>query len=216
MYQAKRLTGGFSTGSGAGPVLCAWVVFCITTPVHAERYHFSGESSRLEVLVPRAGLLSALGHDHHLVAGSFKGTLEMKNDVPNLALEVSVADLAILDDVSEKTRATITSHMLAQAVLDAGAYPVVRFASTRIEITAPGQWEVTGDLEIRGLRRSLTFQATVDFPQPDRMAARGELTLRPRDFGIKPVKALGGTVRTASEITLRFDISGIRNQALNP
>lgn len=175
------------------------------------RYDFIAEESSLSVWVPRAGMLSFVGHDHTIEAESFNGFLEWEPNRPEiatLAVEVPVKTLRV---VEEKDRAEVLAKMRSGAVLDQNAYPWIRFESKDIVVEEPGRWIVTGTLTVRGIQRTLGFPAEVTFPTDDAFIATGSAELRPENFGIEPITALAGTVRTADVIEVRFTIRGRRN-----
>lgn len=176
------------------------------------RYDFLPGESTMEVHVPRAGLLKRLGHDHLIRAGSLAGHVEFANGSPvarELRLEVSVASLSVADEeVSEKDRRKIESEMLGDEVLALADWPVIRFSATRIELKDSGEWKVTGILTIRDQSREVSFTSMVSYPANGQLLAVGSLELTPEEFGIQPVSALAGMVRTAEVIEIRFSIAG--------
>jgi polyisoprenoid-binding protein YceI len=180
----------------------------------ADRFAFSPNESSLTVYVPRAGLLSVLGHDHTIKVGHFDGTLEMDRDNPETAqirLTILAGSLAVADeDVSEETRSKIETEMRGDDVLQQEAHPEIFFESMEVIATAPGEWEVRGALTVRGVTRPVKVPAKVAFLSGGRFEATGLVKVKPEIFGIKPVRALGGAIRTASTIEIRFDVSGSR------
>ena len=186
--------------------------FFVSADPNARAYTFDAQASRVAVEVPRAGLLSVLGHDHKILAGVVRGEVAMKKEggVPlNVEVEIPVASLRLADeDLGEGTREKIDTKMRGEEVLHEGKHPTIRFEGTRITKAASGRWDVHGVLEIRGIRREVEFPAKIAFSDNGRrLDAQGEVSFEPEDFGIPPVKALGGTVRTASTIHLTFQIT---------
>ncbi len=201
-----------------GPWAVALFLVCIFSAgpfvlAQARQYTFSPGDSRLEVHVPKAGLLSAMGHDHLIRALTFSGRVDFADGASagnGLVLEVPVSALTVADpEVGEETRLKIESEMRGSDVLAGKPYPVIRFKADRITIDKSGKWRVSGFLHLRGRSRQIEFLAEVTYPRDGRMLAEGSLALEPEVFGIEPVAALGGMVRTADTVEIRFRITGI-------
>lgn len=72
---------------------------------------------------------------------------------------------------------------------------------------------VNGVLTANGVEKAVTLQAVLS--GNDRaLRAVGSATFNMTDFGIKPVTALLGMVRSADQVTVRFDIVGAAAQAI--
>lgn len=186
---------------------------------HAAVYEFDDGESELTVWVPRAGLLRMVGHDHTIEVQKFSGYLLWnEGDVQDsqLFMEVTSASLKIADKgVTEKQRNDIQEEMEGEAVLQVAAYPDIRFESSGIIVADPGKWEVHGSLTIRDVTQKFSFDVAVDFHTAELLVAVGVALLKPSEFGIPPVRALGGLVRTSDQIELRFRIQGQRSK-VNP
>jgi polyisoprenoid-binding protein YceI len=102
---------------------------------------------------------------------------------------------------SEKDHDEIQKTMLGPEVLDAGRYPEIVFRSTAVEPIGQGSWKVRGDLTLHGQTRPVT----VEVRQKDERYI-GSSLLKQTDFGIKPIRIAGGTVRVKNEIRIEFDI----------
>ena len=66
---------------------------------------------------------------------------------------------------------------------------------------------VTGMLTINGVEKEVVMNATMS-GEATALQAVGSVKLRMTDFGIKPVTALLGTIRTADEVTVKFELVG--------
>jgi polyisoprenoid-binding protein YceI len=83
----------------------------------------------------------------------------------NLTLDFDDADKTTIDVTVDVSRATASFPFAAQTlkgdtVLDARAYPTIRFVSTRIRRNGQGA-DVQGDITIRGITKRVTMQATI-------------------------------------------------------
>ena len=66
---------------------------------------------------------------------------------------------------------------------------------------------VTGMLTINGVEKEVVMNATMS-GEAAALKTVGSVKLRMTDFGIKPVTALLGTIRTADEVTVKFELVG--------
>jgi polyisoprenoid-binding protein YceI len=156
--------------------------------------------STITIQVHKSGLFAAFAHDHIVVAPIAQGTLDakaMKIDVTVEARQVKVTD----PEVSEKDRAEIQSTMLGPKVLDAEKFPQIRFHSSRVEAAGPQRYRVSGELELHGTSRPLSFDVTGG---PDHY--RGKTKFKQTDFGIQPVAVAGGTIKVKDEVEIEINV----------
>jgi|SRR5215469_10620523 len=83
-------------------------------------------------------------------------------------------------------------------------YPQLAFTSTRITSKSKGQYEVQGDLTVRGITKPVTLEAAVKSVADIRLEIDGDARIRHSDYGLKPLSRFGGIVGTKNEMLLRF------------
>ena len=95
-------------------------------------------------------------------------------------------------------------------------YPQITFISTGIEPTGPTSVEVTGDLTIRGVTRSVTIPfefegaATDPFGNP-RVGFEGSVVINRKDYDVTwNVGLETGGVLVSEKVTLEFEVSAIK------
>ena len=158
------------------------------------------QNSTLTVRVYKAGLLSAFGHDHEIGAVIARGTADTAAHAVEFRVDASA--LRVRDaNVSDKDREEIQKTMSGPEVLDVQRYPEITFRSTTVEPSGPDSWKVTGSLTLHGQTRPVAI--TVN-QKAGHFA--GSAQLKQTDFGIKPVRVAGGTVRVKDEIRIEFDV----------
>ena len=167
---------------------------------------FTPALSHLEVFVPKAGLLSFAGHEHTIEATEFSGTLSWEDDKPaSLELSVPVAGLRVTDSkLSEEDREQVRADMVGEKVLLQSQFPVIRFEADRITVVSEEQWRVEGTVTVRGQSTSTGFPVEIEQPGENAVRAKGTVKLELADFGIKPVTALGGMIKTGDTVEVRF------------
>lgn len=95
-------------------------------------------------------------------------------------------------------------------------YPEISFVSTAVEQTANDEYQVTGDLTIKGVTKPVTIDfgytgAAVDPYGNTRIGLDGETTVNRKDWGISWNAALeAGGVLVSEKVTLEFEVSAIR------
>jgi polyisoprenoid-binding protein YceI len=156
--------------------------------------------SAMTVHVYKSGVLSAFGHDHEISAPITSGTVDVA--ARKVELHASAAALRVRDPkASEKDRNEIQTTMLGPEVLDAGNHKEIGFQSTAAEQGGTGPWKVTGKLTLHGV----TQPVSMDVTEKDGHYT-GTCRFKISAFGIKPVKAAGGTVSVKDEVQIEFDI----------
>ena len=73
---------------------------------------------------------------------------------------------------------------------------------------------ITGLLTVNGVEKEVTADATMTADGNGGLRAVGASAMKMTDFGVKPVTALMGTIRTADAITVKFDLAGVAAQAI--
>ncbi len=176
------------------------VSFSLTAAASAQPQSIDTGKSTLTVRVYKAGVFSALGHNHEISAPITQGAVD--TSARRVELEVRASALQVRDpDASDKDREQIQYTMLGPEVLDAQRYREITFRSTDVEPTGPDAWNVRGNLMLHGETHIVTVQV--------RQANGhyiGSSRFKQSDFGIKPVKVAGGTIRVKDEVQIGFDI----------
>jgi polyisoprenoid-binding protein YceI len=156
--------------------------------------------STITIQVFKAGLFSAFGHDHEISAPIQQGAFSEEN--PSVELSVDARKLRVKDkDVSDKDRAEIQQTMLGPKVLDSERFPQIRFRSTQVESAGTGKWIVNGELTVRGITRPVKAEV-----HGENGHYLGSAEVRQKDFGITPVSAAGGAVKTKNEMRVEFEV----------
>jgi polyisoprenoid-binding protein YceI len=172
----------------------------------------AGESS-FWVFVAKAGLFSALAHDHEIGVKSFTGKVVMPEagaSGGSLELDVSAQSLVVLDKKpSEEDKKKIYNSMHGE-VLESAKYPKIAFKSVSVGEVKPAGTDsyiftLNGDLTLHGVTKRIAIPVTAKITA-QQLRASGKYTLKQTDFGIKPYSAAGGTVKVKNEVVINFDI----------
>lgn len=109
---------------------------------------------------------------------SFEGTITLAEEGPTASKVEVVIDTNSLWADNER----LTGHLKSPDFFEVETYPTARFTSTAITATAEG-FEVTGELELHGVKKQITFPAVIQV-EPDRITAQAEFFIQRFDFGI--------------------------------
>jgi polyisoprenoid-binding protein YceI len=173
----------------------------LTPSVRAQRHAIDVQKSKLTVRVYKSGLFSAFAHDHEIAAPILSGSAEI-SDHASVKLEVDARALQVVDpDTSEKDRSEIQKTMLGSDVLDSERFHEIVFQSTAVEQNGTQRWVVHGNLTLHGQSQPVTVDVLREAGH-----YTGHATIKQTNFGIKPVRIAGGTVKVKDEVRIEFDV----------
>jgi polyisoprenoid-binding protein YceI len=185
------------------------------TETSAASYRVDGRRSRFVVKAFATGLLSAFGHSPTIAIRDLTGEVRFAPDrleESSLSLQIKTESLAVVDDVRDSDRREMERQM-REEVLETAHYPEIVFASARIsaEKVLGSQYRarITGNLSLHGVTRPCEIEAQV-IAGEETLRASGEFLLRQSHFNIKPVSAVGGTIKLKDELKFSFDIVAYR------
>jgi len=177
-------------------------------------YNLNASSGKLCVYTFKEGFLSAVAHDLLIDVTNFT----MKLNVPDAGVQSASVEAEILanslkvvcamkegqrnnDALKEKDKADIEEATFKD-VLYPSKYPTINFRSTNIQ-EKDGTYHVKGELTLHGVTRPIEFDAKTTTGKD----LKGKVTIAQKDFGIKPYKALLGTLKVKNEVSIAFDLS---------
>jgi polyisoprenoid-binding protein YceI len=142
----------------------------------------------------------------------FEGTARIDGEDPTRSSVEITIQVASIDTRNEQRDA----HLRTNDFLDLDNYPTISFVSTAVEHLGGNDFEVTGDLTIKGITKSiripLEFQGMVKDPWGnDRIGFEGSVTVNRKDWGVNFNAALEtGGVLISEKITLEFEIAAVK------
>ena len=139
---------------------------------------------------------------------SIKGVIDLVNDKPEdsrVAVEIDVASVYTDAD-------GLTTHLQTGDFFDVTKFPKASFTSTEIVPDAEkgaDNYTVTGDLELRGVRKSVTFPATINVT-PEAVSVDAEFSINRKDFGILYAGKADDLIR--DDVVIRLDLNSPRTR----
>jgi polyisoprenoid-binding protein YceI len=159
------------------------------------------------VFTYKEGLLSAIAHDLQIRVQEFAITLddiawhvEARFDATSLRVVGVMRDGVVYpDELREADKRTIEQNIVRD-VLQADRHPDVRFTSTVAEARGD-ELTVGGTLALHGETRSLVVPV-----RRDSSGWTAEVHLQQPDYGIRPYRAMLGTLRVRADVVVRVAI----------
>jgi polyisoprenoid-binding protein YceI len=179
-----------------------------------DRYKLDPTQGRFTVETSATGMLSMFGHSPTFDVRDFAGEVRFEGgEVGRMALDLRVdaGSLVVRDRVSPADRREIESRM-RRDVLESADYPEIAYLTGDVsaDATAPGTYRVhlAGRLSLHGATRPRPIDAELRI-FGDGLQLRGSCPLRMSDYGIRPVTALGGTIKLKDDLTISFLLVGL-------
>jgi polyisoprenoid-binding protein YceI len=131
----------------------------------------------------------------------------------------SKLELTIQAKSIDTSNADRDAHLRGNDFFSMNEFPLITFASTSFSKVDAETFAVTGDLTIKGVTKTITFNLdftgeAVDLYGNKRAGFEGQATINRSDWGVNFNAALEtGGVIVSEKISLEFDISAIRQAA---
>jgi len=184
-------------------LLAAYCVVVTGADIGAASHEIDRDQSTVTVHVSKAGMFRAFGDDHEVRAPLTSGSVD-DGPQPGVRVVFNAAQLRLVDPgLSPHDRDQVQSRMLGPDVLDVAHFPEIRFESAEVRRLDSDRLSVDGRLTLHGHTHTVVVNVARDH---DRCRYRGMATVKQTAFGIKPVRAAGGTVTVKDEVTIEFDI----------
>ena len=123
----------------------------------------------------------------------------------------------IIESASIDTRnAQRDAHLRSNDFLAMDEHPTITFVSTAARRTGDAEFELDGDLTVRGVTQSVTipfvFEGTALDPFGNtRVGFEGSVVINRKDFGVSYNAALEtGGVLISDKVTLEFEVSAVK------
>lgn len=146
-----------------------------TKPAAAETLVLSPENSKVEFVAAK------VTRSHNGSFKQFSGAIDLVNNiVESSRVTIDIETGSVVTDEDQ-----LTGHLKTADFFDVAKYPKATFTSTKIEPTNTGgaTHNVTGNFELHGIKKSITFPATIRVV-PDSVAVNAEFSINRKDFGI--------------------------------
>lgn len=163
--------------------------------------------TRFGLEVYKTGLLN--GKKHIFTFEKYQGSLNFNAADPaasKVAFTLEAASIKCFDDWNpakgslDKIVETALNDMM-----DAKMHPQLKFESSSVQPTGTDQYEVRGNLTIRGIAKPVLVKIKTK-PMGHTLLAEGTAEVKLTDYGLKPPKAALGAIGTKNEMTVTFNL----------
>jgi polyisoprenoid-binding protein YceI len=144
-------------------------------PANAETLVISPENSKVEFVAAK------VTRSHNGSFKEFAGAIDLvKNSVEASRVTIDIQTSSVVTDEGD-----LTKHLQTPDFFDVAKYPKATFTSTKIEAANTGgaTHSVTGNFDLHGVKKSITFPATITVA-PDSVSVNAEFAINRKDFGI--------------------------------
>lgn len=136
---------------------------------------------------------------------AFKGAIDLVGDKAETSKVIFEVDMkSVFSDADG-----LTKHLQTGDFFEVEKYPKASFASTKIapEAGKADTFTVTGDLEMRGVKKSITFPATIKIAN-GAAEVKSEFSINRKDFGIVYAGKADDLIR--DDVVIRLDIKAAK------
>ena len=171
-------------------------------PKRGEILAFSNENSKVSFVG------SKVTGKHDGGFNTFSGNINLVNgkaEESSVTVDIDVASVYTDTD-------GLTKHLQTGDFFDAANHPRAKFGSTRIVPDAAGgegKYTVTGDLELRGVKKAVTFPATITI-NDNEVAVNSEFSINRKDFNILYAGKADDLIR--DDVVLKLDLKAPRKK----
>jgi len=184
----------------------------------ADRYQIDSQQSQVLIEVYRAGIFSALGHNHLLAVHQLAGIITVQpSGGVSAELGFRVNNL-LVDDPGLRKKAgsafqgepdandiiATRKNMLGARVLDAEQYPEINLQVVSVLCSATGCDSVV-DITAKAVKKRYSVPLQVS-DKDGILRVNGRFEVNQSDFDIKPFSVLGGVIKVADRLKIQFDL----------
>src|SRR5215203_3589403 len=138
----------------------------------------------------------------------FSGSIDLVDNKPEeSSVKIDIEASSVFTDTDG-----LTKHLQTGDFFEVEKFPKASFTSTKITPEASkgaNEYTVTGDLELRGVRKSVSFAATLAFSRTD-VAVNSEFAINRKDFGIVYAGKADDLIR--DDVVIKLDLKAARKQ----
>lgn len=167
-----------------------------------EAIAFSNDGSKVEFIG------SKVTGKHDGGFNKFAGVIDLiNNKVEESSVSIEIEMASVFSDADG-----LTKHLQTGDFFEVEKHPKSSFASTKIEADkAKGadNYLVTGDLEMRGVKKSITFPAKITVSASE-VEVDAEFAINRKDFGIVYAGKADDLIR--DEVVIKLDLKAVRKK----
>lgn len=139
---------------------------------------------------------------------NFTGTIDLVGGKPEeSSVKIDIETASVFSDADG-----LTKHLQSGDFFEVAKFPRATFTSTKVvpdPTKGANSYTVTGDLELRGVRKSVSFPATITVTPAD-VSVDSEFSINRKDFGIVYAGKADDLIR--DDVVIKLDLTTPRQQ----
>jgi polyisoprenoid-binding protein YceI len=170
-------------------------------PAGTETLAITPENSKVEFVA------SKVTRSHNGSFKQFSGTIEVAPDnIPAGRVTIDIDTASVATDTDR-----LTAHLKTPDFFDVAKFPKATFVSTKFEpgIKAGTNYEVTGNFDLHGVKKSITFPAMITVTA-DSVSVAAEFAINRKDFGIVFQNPTDDLIR--DEVVIKLTLKVLRKK----
>src|SRR5437667_1076417 len=142
-------------------------------PAGAETLVITPDNSKVEFVAAK------VTRSHNGSFKQFSGTIDLvNNSAEQSRVTIDIQTNSVVTDEPD-----LTKHLQTPDFFDVAKYPKANFTSTKIEPAGGANYNVTGNFDLHGVKKSIQFPATIT-AAPDSVSVGAEFSINRQDFGL--------------------------------
>jgi polyisoprenoid-binding protein YceI len=140
----------------------------------------------------------------------FNGTIEVDREHPEKSSVIATIQTASIDTAIAKR----DEHLRGEDFFNVGKYPEITFKSRHVKQAGPDTGEITGDLTMHGVTRTITLHAQL-LGVPGNQMSRWRITTAPLkrgEFGLSWSKGVEAVSMIGDEVAVTIEIEAAREK----
>jgi len=142
------------------------------------------------------------------VTGSHDGgfrTFQASMELPGDDFTAAAVHVEIQTDSLWSDSERLTGHLKSPDFFDVESFPTATFHSTGITTNDDGTYTVTGNLDLHGVTKQISFPATIQKAEAGGYAVSAEFSIKRFDFGIAFAGAADDLIR--DDVLIKLDLT---------
>ena len=194
---------------------------------HENVYSVDAERSAVLIYVYRSGPLARLGHNHVIRVGDLTGLVHLADEMAAARADLSFSAAGLVVDattdrqaagpdfastLSESDLEATRDNMLGPGALDAANHPFIHMQvrATDLERGGPegGSLHLLAEITLKGITHTYEDRALLRI-SGGQIELSGSLAIAQTDFGIRPLRILGGAIGVRNDIRIGYRLVAV-------
>lgn len=164
-------------------------------PANAETLPITTDNSKIEFVAAK------VTRSHNGSFKRFNGSIDLVNNRP----EQSRVAIDVEANSVETDEPDLTKHLQTPDFFDVAKFPKATFTSTKIEPAGGANYHITGNFELHGVKKAITFPATIQVAA-DAVTVNAEFSINRKDWNLTYPGKADDLIRDGVVIKLTLNV----------